>query len=61
LTGIQKNSTAKVILGSGPQVHADWLSTDVNVMNSSAVILDVAKKFPFEDEAIDYYFIETCK
>lgn len=50
--------TRKLQMGSGGNLLAGWLNTDILLPSEEIVYLDVTEPFPFEDETFDYVFCE---
>jgi len=55
---LREHTCAKLQLGAGRNVLADWLNTDLYPRSADVVYLDVTRKFPFDDETFDYTFSE---
>jgi len=54
----KKEITKKLHLGSHITLLDGWLCSDILPQNKKSIYLDVAKKFPFEDETFDYIYSE---
>jgi predicted SAM-dependent methyltransferase len=54
---IKTNSVRKLHIGCGYHRIAGWLNTDVFPMRDT-IILDAARKFPFETDTFDYVYCE---
>jgi predicted SAM-dependent methyltransferase len=48
----------KLQLGSGQKLLDGWLNTDCSLVFKSKCFLDVAGRFPFEDNSFDFVFTE---
>jgi hypothetical protein len=49
LNGISPPTRRSVQLGAGPHGLPGWLNADLTPLNDSAIYVDVAKRFPFDD------------
>lgn len=55
---LKKNEIKKLQLGCGKNEIKGWLNTDIYPLNKRIAYIDVAEKFPFENESFDYVFSE---
>jgi len=52
------HNIAKLHLGSNLTLVEGWLCSDIMPKNKQCIILDVTKKFPFNDNTFDYIYCE---
>jgi len=57
-TYLKKNKIKKLHLGSGRNLKINWLNSDLEPKSLNAIYLDASKKFPFENNLIDYIYSE---
>jgi len=50
--------TKKLQIGAGPTTLDGWLGTDLAPQSDHLVYLDATKRFPFEDNTLDYIYSE---
>jgi predicted SAM-dependent methyltransferase len=55
---VQAHSVRKLQIGSGRNILADWLNTDLFAEPESVVFVDVRTKLPFHGRTFDYIFSE---
>jgi predicted SAM-dependent methyltransferase len=55
---LEKHATIWLHIGAGFNVLDGWLNTDYLEYGASTIYLDIRKRFPFEDSAVDLIFSE---
>ena len=55
---LQSHPQRRLHLGCGPNILEGWLNTDLEPIGKRMVLLDVQKRFPFDDEQFDEVFTE---
>lgn len=53
-----EHPVAKVQIGTGTNVLAGWLNTDLEPVSPGVIFLNAAKPLPFADRSVDYLFSE---
>jgi predicted SAM-dependent methyltransferase len=55
---LRSHDVRKLQLGIGPNVLCGWFNTDLSPNHKNVYMLDVTKRFPFDDKSIDYILSE---
>jgi predicted SAM-dependent methyltransferase len=55
---LETHKVKKLQLGAGPNVLDGWCNTDLSPTHKGVYVIDVTKRFPFDDKTIDYILSE---
>jgi hypothetical protein len=55
---VKNHAKLKVIIGADDNLRPGWLSTDYSPHTPNVIYLDAMKRFPFDDDSVDYFHAE---